>query len=109
MQVTQDHFNKNGDYHTYYYNDEGNATLLYEVKTIKVILKTNTPGADSSSGPNDDSDNGDSLVGVIVGSVIGGLVVIGIIIFLVLRFRRKSSVDTNDKKTEPLQIKAQLD
>ena len=111
--VTQDHFNKSDDYHTYYYNNKGNVNLLYEVKTIKVILKTNIPEPDSSSSSSSDNnpDKGkdNNLVGIIVGSVIGGLVVIGIIIFLVLRCRSKGSVETNDKKAEPLQIKAQLD
>ena len=78
--VTQDHFTKNGDYHTYHENSLGYNSISYEVSTIRVTMKTNT-----------NPEQKRNLVGIIVGSIIGGLVLIAIIIIIVWRVKIKRS------------------
>ena len=72
------HFTKNGTYHTYHLNHQGNQEIYYEVSPLKITLiykhkeelKTN--------------------VGLIVGIIIAVLFVIGgIIIFVIWYYRKK--------------------
>ena len=83
--IQENYFSQGGEYYTYHENSLGENVTLYEIPTIKVILKNEH----SESGP-DPEDSDDNLVGIIVGSVIGGLVFIAIIIFLICRFKRKN-------------------
>ena len=83
--VSKSHFNKEGNYHTYYNNSFGSSSIAYEASTVKIILKENKP---------DDSKK--NLAGIIAGSVIGGVALIGIIIFLVVRYYKKKKAVADD-------------
>jgi hypothetical protein len=90
--VTADHFDTSGDYHTYHTNHEGTKTISYEAPLINVIIKTNPS-------PSDD-DSGDDNLGVIIGCSIAGAVVLIVILFLLWYFlcykKKKIEKDSRD-------------
>ena len=90
--VTADHFDTSGDYHTYHTNHEGTKTISYEAPLINVIIKTNPSPSDG--------DSGDDNLGVIIGCSIAGAVVLIVILFLLWYFlcykKKKIEKDSRD-------------
>ena len=81
--VPQSHFNKSGNYYTYYTNSLGDKIISYEIPKIEVILKK------------EETKSSKNLVGIIVGSVVGGLVLIAAIVIIII-FVKKKKANSND-------------
>ena len=91
--VTQNHFEKSGDYYTYHDNSFGYKSISYEITTIKVTLKNKSDSESKSE---------DNLAGILAGSIIGGLVVIALIILLIWYLKRRNDKEKNGDKEMPL-------
>ena len=91
--VPQSHFNKSGNYYTYYTNSLGDKVISYEIPKIQIILKKEDGG--KTDGENTDeektTDDKGSLVGIIIGSVAGGLVLIIAIVVIIIRVKKKKA------------------
>ena len=102
--VTNEHFQKSGDYYTYHDNNLGTKSISYEITTIKVIIKEK-----------EENDSGaSSYAGVIAGSVIGGIILICLIILLIWMYKKKCANTGNnnnsiEEKKAPLKSQDQIE
>ena len=75
-----------------------------------IIVDTDFPSDENSDSddPKIEPDNGGLSLGAIIGIVIGSTILLLIIVFLILKFRKKNSVDLeNDNKYSPLTLENQ--
>ena len=75
-----------------------------------IIVDTDFPSDENSDSddPKIEPENGGLSLGAIIGIVIGSTILLLIIVFLILKFRKKNSVDLeNDNKYSPLTLENQ--
>ena len=103
--VPKGHFKESGYYYTYYKNNYGTSSIIYEIEKVKIILNNNIPDNNGYKQP----ESNDNLAAIIAGSIVGGLVLIGIIVFLIYRYRRKKSTDDFTKSANLLPNSRQIE
>ena len=103
--VPKGHFKESGYYYTYYKNNYGTSSIIYEIEKVKIILNNNIPDNNGYKEP----ESNDNLAAIIAGSIVGGLVLIGIIVFLIYRYRRKKSSDDFTKSANLLPNSRQIE
>ena len=91
------HFNKPGDYYTYYTDSLGSQMIAYEVSTIKVILNNEIH-----------QEKEENYAGVIAGSIIGGLILIALIGFFVMRYLKKKKAEINSVSGNEISVPLEL-